>query len=51
MTSHNYLFPSKRELDILKLNNILKYLKKIKPKYLIHLAGFSRPMVDHEKYI
>ena len=51
MTSHNYLFPSKKELDILKLNNIMKYLKKIKPKYLIHLAGFSRPMVDHEKNI
>ena len=33
------------------MNNILKYLKKIKPKYLIHLAGFSRPMVDHEKNI
>ena len=37
----NYFFPSKQELNILKLNSIYKYLKKIKPKYLIHLAGLS----------
>ena len=30
---------------------MIKYLKKIKPKYLIHLAGFSRPMVAHNKNI
>jgi len=47
----NYFFPSKQELNILKLNSIYKYLKKIKPKYLIHLAGLSRPMNLHEKNI
>ena len=46
-----YLFPNKKELDILNLNRIIKYLKKNKPKILIHLAGFSRPMRDHEKKI
>ena len=47
----NYLFPSKKELNILKISSIMKYLKKIKPKYLIHLAGLSRPMVLHENDI
>ena len=47
----NYLFPSKKELNILKFNSIIKYLKKKKPKYLIHVAGLSRPMVIHEKNI
>ena len=39
------------ELNILKENSILKYLKKMKPKYLIHLAGLSRPMSVHNKDI
>ena len=50
-SNNNYLFPNKKKLNILKLNNIIKYLKKTKPKILIHLAGFSRPMIDHEKKI
>ena len=45
----NYIFPNKRELNILNLKSILKYLKKNKPKYLIHLAGLSRPLNLHEK--
>jgi dTDP-4-dehydrorhamnose reductase len=47
----NYLFPSKKELNILNLTSVLKYLKKKKPKYLIHTAGLSRPMHLHEKNI
>jgi len=47
----DYFFPKKNQLDILKLNSIIKYLKKIKPKYLIHLAGLSRPLNIHEKNI
>ena len=47
----NYFFPNKKELNILNLNSIIKYLKKIKPKYLIHLAGLSRPMILHEQDI
>ena len=47
----NYFFPSKKRLNILNLNSTIRYLKKIKPKMLIHLAGFSRPMKDHEKKI
>ena len=44
-------FPKKSELNILKINSITKYLKLKKPKYLIHLAGLSRPMDMHEKFI
>ena len=47
----NYIFPSKKELDILNVKKLISYLKKVKPKYLIHLAGFSRPMVLHETKI
>ena len=46
-----FLFPGKKELDILNLNSIKNYLKKKKPKYLIHLAGLSRPMEIHDKDI
>ena len=34
-------------VNILNLKNIHKYLKKIKPDVLIHLAGLSRPMIEH----
>jgi len=51
--NNNYtlLYPSKSELNILNIKNIRRYLKKEKPKYLIHLAGLSRPMEMHEKFI
>ena len=44
-----YLFPSKVEFDILNLNSITNYLKKVKPKKLVHLAGLSRPLSAHER--
>ena len=47
----NYFFPKKNELNILNTKSIIKYFKKVKPKYLIHLAGLSRPMILHEKDI
>lgn len=47
----NYIFPKKRQLNILKLNSIINFLKKVKPKCLIHLAGLSRPLEIHEKDI
>lgn len=46
-TKYLIFYPSKSSLNILKENSILKYLKKKKPKYLIHLAGLSRPMSIH----
>ena len=50
-TVHKLYFPTKNELDILNPTKIEKYLNKVKPKYLIHLAGLSRPMILHEKNI
>ncbi len=48
---NNYIFPSKRQLNILNLKSIINYLNKSKPKYFIHLAGLSRPMDKHDKNI
>jgi dTDP-4-dehydrorhamnose reductase len=48
---NNLLFPTKKKLNILKLNSIKNYLKKKKPRTLIHLAGLSRPMNIHDKNI
>ena len=50
-SKYKMLYPNKKELDITKYNTILKYLKKNKPSHLIHLAGLTRPMSQHEKYI
>lgn len=47
----NLLFPTKKQLNILKLNSIKSYLKIKKPRVLIHLAGLSRPMDMHDKNI
>ena len=48
---YQMFFPTKTELNITNLSSIKKYLKKIKPYYLIHLAGLSRPMELHDKNI
>ena len=47
----NIFYPGKKELNVLDINSINKYLKKIKPKYLIHAAALSRPMHIHDKQI
>ena len=48
---YRLFFPLKKELNILKSKSILNYLKLKKPKYLIHLAGLSRPMDLHENFL
>ena len=50
-TKHKIFFPNKNELNILKHKSIKNYLIKKKPKILIHLAGLSRPMIEHENNI
>jgi dTDP-4-dehydrorhamnose reductase len=50
-TKKNISFPTKEELNILDVNSIKKHLTKKKPKYLLHLAGLSRPMKIHETQI
>jgi len=44
-------FASKKQCNILNLNSIIRIVKEIKPKILIHCAGLSRPMNIHEKNI
>ena len=50
-SKYNFIFTNKKQLDINNYNLIIKNLKKYKPKYLLHLAGLSRPMSLHEKNI
>ena len=50
-TRYQLFFPKKNELNILKIKSIRSYLKLKKPKYLIHLAGLSRPMKLHETHL
>jgi len=47
----NYFFPSKKELNILNVSSIKKYLTNKKAKYLIHCAALSRPMKIHDTNI
>ena len=51
ITNYKVYFPSKTKLNIQSEKSILNYLKKTKPRYLIHLAGLSRPMSIHDKNI
>ena len=50
-SKYKLFFPNKKDLNILKIKSIYNFLKLKKPKYLIHLAGLSRPMKIHEKYL
>jgi dTDP-4-dehydrorhamnose reductase len=50
-SKHEIYFPKKKELNILKIKSLKKYLLQKKPKILIHLAGLSRPMEVHETNI
>lgn len=50
-TNFKLFYPNKSELNILDIDSIKKFIRKTKPRYLIHLAGLSRPMDLHEKDI
>ena len=47
----NFIFPTKAQLNITKISSIENYIKKHKPRYLIHCAALSRPMNIHDKNI
>ena len=51
ITKNHLIFRNKKELNILSSSSIQKNLKKYKPRYILHLAGLSRPMKIHEKNI
>ena len=44
-------YPSKKKFNVEKLDSVINYLRKSKPKYLIHCAALSRPMSIHETNI
>ena len=49
--SLNLKFLNKKQLDILNTKSIEKNIIKYKPKIILHTAGLSRPMAQHEKNI
>ena len=50
-SKYKFIYPSKSKLNITNFKSIFRFLKKTKPKSVLHLAGLSRPMKDHEKKI
>ena len=48
---YKFILKSKKQLNILSFNSIKKNISKYKPYALLHLAGLSRPMVEHERKI
>ena len=50
-TKYKVYFPSRNQLDITNFKKAENYIKKIKPKFLIHAAALSRPMEIHDKNI
>ena len=50
-TNYKVFYPSSKSLDVTNEKSIRHYLKRKRPKTLIHIAGLSRPMVLHEKNI
>ena len=50
-TFYNFIYTTKKQLDITNLNSINECLKRYKPNYVLHLAGLSRPMSIHDKNI
>ena len=51
LNNKNFVFRNKKQLNILSSLSIEKNLKKFKPKYILHLAGLSRPMKIHNEDI
>tara|TARA_B110000238_G_C16099991_1_gene427820 strand:+ start:622 stop:1305 length:684 start_codon:yes stop_codon:yes gene_type:complete len=49
--SESAIFTSSKDFNILDFSQMNKYLIKKKIKYLIHVAGLSRPMSIHENNI
>jgi len=50
-SKYKFIYPKKKSLDITKPKLIKKFLKKERPKSVLHLAGLSRPMSMHDKNI
>tara|TARA_B100001167_G_scaffold160429_1_gene107959 strand:- start:123 stop:845 length:723 start_codon:yes stop_codon:yes gene_type:complete len=50
-SKYKFIYPSKNILDITNTKSIKKFLKKTKPQFVLHLAGLSRPMIEHKNNI
>ena len=50
-SKYRFIYPKKSQLNITNPNSIRKYLKKTRPRSVLHLAGLSRPMSKHESNI
>lgn len=50
-SNYNFIFRSKKQLNILSDKSIKLNLNKIKPDCVLHLAGLSRPMAIHDRNI
>ena len=50
-SKYKFIFRNKKQLNILSENSLKKNIRKYNPKYVLHLAGLSRPMSIHEKQI
>ena len=46
-----FIFKSKKQLNILSANSIYNNLKKHRPTHILHLAALSRPMKIHDQNI
>ena len=51
LNKKNIYYPSSITFDITNPKKMEKFIKKIKPKFIIHAAAISRPMGLHEKNI
>lgn len=51
LRGRNFIFRTKKQLNILSIKSINKNLKKYKPTHILHLAGLSRPMKIHDQDI
>ena len=51
LKNKKFIFRNKKQLNILSVHSICKNLKRYKPKYILHLAGLSRPMKIHNENI
>ncbi len=47
----NIYYPSSNAFDVTNLKKMEKFIKRIKPKFIIHSAALSRPMKLHERKI
>ena len=50
-TSYKFVYKNKKQLNILNNLSIKRNIKKIKPAYILHLAGLSRPLSQHNTNI